>query len=265
MIQPVPGTTAAVDRFLDSIDIHHGPAQLLARFFVKATEEAAARGVVLSAGTFAELVATNERNADSWFPITTTFRPDPGGADDATGFVLLGRDAGGEIVVTFAGRMFDWTGTDFKTEAETMRLYYADPAASAGDDEAVFVTAPGADTITGSVMYTGGVWFHPRVRGNKMSTIIPRLGRAYGLALFGFETLCCLITPTNTASGLHQRTGLRGVRPASVVMRNTPSLPGDDLAMTLASQSSDEVIDDAFDFLMNFGTEIDVGIRRRHA
>ncbi len=254
---------SAVDAFLDQLTIHHGPAELLGRFFVKATEEAAERGVFLQPGTFAELYETNQKNRDSWFPITTTFRPCLGGADDTTGFVLLGRNLAGEIVVTFAGRMYDWRGTNFKNEAESARLFYADTK-SVADDEAYIVNAAEAESITGNVMYTGGVWFHPDFRGNKMSTIIPRLGRAYGLSLFGYDMLCCLITPTNTKSELHNRTGLRGVDPGSVILRNTPSLPGGDLAMTLAHQSADDVVDDAFKFLVTFGTEVDVGVRRRY-
>ena len=48
--------------WLSEVTVEHGPADVLARFFLKADEAARERGVTLSFGTFDELVATNAAN-----------------------------------------------------------------------------------------------------------------------------------------------------------------------------------------------------------
>ena len=117
---------------LTQIQVDREPVDLLTRFFVKAVDAAARRGVRLEFGTFEELKAVNEANAASWPPLTTSFRSDIGGVDDSNGFVILGRDANGDTVATQAARLFDWRNTNFKAEAEALRFFYAAPDCDKG-------------------------------------------------------------------------------------------------------------------------------------
>ena len=253
------------DDFLDQLVIRHGPEDLLARFFFKAVHEVAARGVSLEFGTFAQLLETNQKNSDSWFPITTSFREYPGGAREDSGFVILGRDQSGEIVATQAERLYDWTGSTFKIEAESLRLFYADPDVQKAATESCSVTARAADKITGRVAYSGGVWYRPDYRRLQLTEILPRIGRAYAFALWNFDYLAALITPQNIRKAFDRRAGYREIEPESVIMRNSPSLPDGDLHMALGYQTPHHLIDDTFGFLMDFGSQIDVAVGQRRA
>lgn len=250
---------------LDHITIDHGPAELLTRFFIKADEAAAARGVAPTFGTFDELMAVNAGNLDSWFPITTTFRPGSGGASDANGFVILGRNGAGDIITTQCARLFDWRDSNFKREAESMRFFYADPARDRGPDECCIVNAPEAAEISGRIAYLGGLWFHPDYRGDKRAAIIARVGRAYALAHWGIDRMIGIMMPSSLNKAFDKRTGLRHVTPLSVILRNTPSLPDGDLEMTLVQMTPMDLVDDAFKFLLNFDAQIDGAVGQRRA
>ena len=255
----------AADQFIAQLDIRHGPEELLAHFFFKAVNAAAERGVFLEFGTFADLLDINRRNSDSWFPITTSFRPEPGGACDDNGFVILGRDATGEVVATQAERLYDWRGTNLKREAEELRLFYSDPIRQKRASERCIVVAPEAAEVSGLVAYSGGVWYRPDYRRKQLTEIIPRLGRAYAYGLWGFDSLAALITPQNIKKTFDRRTGYRKVSNEAVILRNSPSLPDGDLHMTLARQTPSDLIDDTFAFLMDFGAQVDRPIRDRRA
>lgn len=66
----------------------------------------------------------NERNTDSWFPLTTSFVPGIGDVKNETGMVILGRNAQGDVVATQAGKLVDYSNTNFKQEAEALRFFY---------------------------------------------------------------------------------------------------------------------------------------------
>ena len=255
----------AADQFIAQLDIRHGPVELLARFFFKAVNAAAERGVFLEFGTFADLLAVNQRNSDSWFPITTSFRDDPGGACDENGFVILGRDASGEVVATQAERLYDWRRTSMKREAEELRLFYSDPVRQKRASERCIVVAPEVADVTGLVAYSGGVWYRPDFRRRQLTEIIPRLGRAYAYGLWGFDSLAALITPQNVKKTFDRRAGYRKVTEAAVILRNSPSLPDGDLHMALALQTPNDLIDDTFAFLMDFDAQVDRAIGDRRA
>lgn len=119
-------------------------------------------------------MAVNAGNLDSWFPITTTFRPGIGGASDANGFVILGRNGAGDIITTQCARLFDWRDSNFKHEAESMRFFYADPARDRGPDECCIVNAPEAAEISGRIAYLGGCGSTPTIA----ATSAPRLSPA---------------------------------------------------------------------------------------
>lgn len=80
-------------RFLDQLDIKHGPRDLLMRYFLKTVNEVEARGVRLEFGTFAELSEINRRNRNSWRPLLSSFQPKVGGVRDDNGFVILYQSA----------------------------------------------------------------------------------------------------------------------------------------------------------------------------
>ncbi len=250
---------------LDQIVIRHQPEELLSRLLFAACGAMERDGVTMTIGTFAELMDVNAANRDSWMPITTTFRPSEGGADEKNGIVVLGRDPSGCVVTTQAVRLFDWRRSNLKAEAEALRLFYADPQVARMAGESCFVTDPAAQTISGMCAYIGGLWCHPDYRGGGRVRLVTAIGRATALANWGFDNLVGLITPLNLKRDFHGRTGHTQVSPKSVVMRNSPSLPGGDLEMTIVHMTALQLVDDLFKLLLELQTKVDPGIEASRA
>jgi len=216
-------------------------------------------------GSFDELMQVNRENRDSWMPITTTFRPDEGGANSDNGIVVMGRNSAGNVVTTQAVRLFDWRRSDMKTEAESLRLFYASTAQALAAGEECFVKAPSAASISGMCAYIGGLWIHPNYRGRGRVRLVTGIGRATALATWGMDNLVGLITPSNLEKNFHGRTGHKDVAEKSVIMRNSPSLPNADLAMTIVHMPVLQLIDDLFQLLLTLRTEVEVGAEYRRA
>jgi hypothetical protein len=250
---------------LDHVVIRHQPEELLARLLFAACGAMQAHGVTMTIGTFAELMDVNAANRESWMPITTTFRPHEGGASEHNGIVVMGRDHTGRVVTTQAVRLFDWRNSHLKTEAEALRLFYADPAPAPEAGEECFVKDPSASEISGMCAYIGGLWCHPDYRGRGRVRLITGIGRATALATWGFDHLVGLITPTNLQRNFHGRTGHTTVAPKSVIMRNSPSLPGGDLEMTIVHMTALQLVDDLFKLLLDLQTQVDAGLEARRA
>ena len=249
---------------LTQIQVDREPIDLLTRFFVKAVDAAARRGVRLEFGTFEELRAVNEANADSWPPLTTSFRSDIGGVDENNGFVILGRDANGETVATQAARYFDWSHSNFRAEAEALRFFYADPERDKGVDERCIVTAPDAHEVKGKVVLGGGIWYRPDYRGLKLGEIIPRISRANAFLRWGFDEFIAIVTKANVDKAFDRRAGFRKVS-RSIILRNHPTIPNGDLEVLLARVEPAQLIDDLFGFIVDFRPEVDPRVDARRA
>lgn len=254
-----------VDRFLDSLKIEHGPADLLSRFFFKAVSAAADRSVFLEFGTFSDLLAVNQKNSDSWMPLTSTFREVEGGVTDDTGFVILGRNLAGDVVATQSARLFEWSGTNFRTEAESLRFFYADPDRQKAPEECCLVQTEKADSIAGRVALGGGIWYRPDYRGRQLSQIITRIGRAYALTLWNYDSMIATITQNNLKTKFDRRAGYTEIEPSSIIMRHSTTYPQGDLHLALARMTPMQLVDDVFGFMVDFDSEVDVRVANRRA
>ena len=94
-------------------------------------------------------------------------------------FCLIGRNRVGETVATHAVRLYDWASTSFAEEAESLRLFYADPTRMKYPNETCRVSAAAAHDVTGRVAYSGAAWVRPDYRGRSLALVLPRLAKAY--------------------------------------------------------------------------------------
>src|SRR5262249_60100760 len=99
------------ETLFSKISINYGPPGLLGRGVLRGEAAARARGVTLSFASMQDLMFVNEANRDAWGPVFPGFDPAYNDLTPKNSFCLLGRNAGGEIVATQAGRFYDWTGT----------------------------------------------------------------------------------------------------------------------------------------------------------
>ena len=179
-------------QILSEIEVSHGPAEMLGRFFLKAVSAANARGVRLRFGTFDELSEVNRQNAKVWRPLVPTFDSQTSYLVPENAFCLLGEDLKGDVVASSAAKIFDWTSSNLNAEASSLRIFYADPTAALARNEQCRMSTPSAATISGHVLHTGAVWYRPDYRGRGLVAIMPRFARAYAAAKWTFDTVVSL-------------------------------------------------------------------------
>ena len=196
---------------LARLAIDHGPSDLLDRFFRHADAGAHALGVTLSFADIAALIEVNEQNRDSWLPLFPSYdvRCNTIGPDDA--FCILGRDEHGKVVATHAGRLFNLTLSNFHDLAQSLQLMYQHPKTSKRPGETCTVTAKAAQSITGSVVFSGAAWYHPDYRGKGLSRIVPILSRAYAFTHWNMDYLVAMMSEGVVRGGMTERTGYTNI------------------------------------------------------
>lgn len=255
-LQPLHAPRPAAASFLDHIEIQHGPVALLGRFFLAAEAAARARGISLTFASLDELVRTNEANSDSWRPLLALFDDRCFEATPDNAFCVVGRDATGRIVATHAARLYDFSGTTFHDEAESLRLFYSDPQRMRRPGEALEITAPSARKITGLTIFSGAAWYHPDFRGRSLSKILPRVGKAYALSRWPASTIVSFMAEEIHARGFASRFGYDRVDWA-VGMKNTRV---GTLRAALVSVGRDRALEYIADFLSDRRPQVDAGI-----
>jgi hypothetical protein len=237
-----------LSRLPDQIEIEHGPRKLLAHLFLAADRAARDRGVRLHLRhDFDAFVAFNESARGGAYRLGI-FHPDYSRLDAANAYWIEGRDAAGNVVATQAGRFFRWEGTDLEAELCSLRMFYTDPTASAGDGEQCFIHAPSGRRIRGHVAYSGGGWYHPTFRGRGLSSILPRISRAYALARWGTEYTISFVEDVLVKKGVVGRYGYSNIEPG-IGFRRT--LMGD-MDLNLVWMDRPELLRDAAAFLSLF-------------
>jgi hypothetical protein len=234
--------------FIADLVINHGPAELLGKLLLAGDTAARERGVLLTFASLSELVEINQANGQSWLPLLPVFDPSCGRFDQSAAICLLGRNDGGEVVVTQAARFFHWQKTTFYDEATSLRMLYHDPDARSREGEALEVSAPSARKIGGRVVYTGAHWCRPDFRGKGFTGITPRIARALAIALWDVDFACTLMLEDVFSRGTAQRAGYLNSE-WSVELKNTPL--GTHTAALLWNDRS-EIVADLEGFLANF-------------
>jgi len=269
---PATGTNAssshvvrpATRPLLSDITVEHGPVDLLGRFFLKADTAARRRNVELSFAPMQDLVEANRRNGKTWRPLLPLFDPASGGITDENSFCIVGRNPQGDVVATQAARLYRWDHTSFHDEAQSLRLFYADPVRLRKADERVDVTAPAAKRITGRVVFAGGAWYRPDHRGRQLAQILTRISRAYAYTRWQHDFHTSIMAEEVCKGGMPQRSGYTKVD-WEVMLRRTVVHPDGDVRCGLTWMESSEFFDGIADFLARFDAQVDVGVDQRRA
>jgi hypothetical protein len=109
---------ATPQSLLSQMTLSHGPVGILGRTILLCDALARQRGVTLE-----EFLAANQANTSSWLPLLKLFdcRFNDLSRDEA--LFLVGRNRDGDIVACQAARSYVWEGTNFKAEAESLRMF----------------------------------------------------------------------------------------------------------------------------------------------
>jgi hypothetical protein len=235
-------------RLPDALTIKYGPAPLLARFVLEGDKEARRRGVNLRLRhDFRELlhVAKTISTYDTLFRRLEIFNPDYTDFTPENSYWIAGYDEHGEIVLTSAGRIYDWGCTNLEREARVM--FYGRDVGQQCEMTEKFSAA--ARLITGTAIYAGAGWIRADYRGRQLSRLFPRLGRAYALSRWPIESLFNDVLPRLADNGTARGYGYRN-EARSVFY---PGSPWGDIELVLVSLSTEEAFDDLATFM---GTEL---------
>jgi hypothetical protein len=190
-------------RLPDAITIKHGPARLLAPFLLESDKAARRMGVSLRIRyDFDELLSVNEQYSKNgkWYPLLDSFNPERATLTPENGFWVSGENEDGEIVVTWAARIFNWQNTNFADQARSV-WYGRDTG------QPCVVTAEAAKRITGVVACAGASWVRPDFRGRHLSHLIPRVGKAYACSRWPLDWAVGYIGRNNVDKGLAKSYG----------------------------------------------------------
>lgn len=186
-------------------------ARLLGRALLEGAEACLRRGVSINFDSMQALCDHNTANSDSWRPLLPIFSPYCHDFKPGTTLCMLGRDDKGDVVLAQAARLFDWRGTSFHEEAESLRLFYEDPRDwkwnQRGEQARIVVTAPMAREITGIVAYTGAHWVRPDFRGRGLTGITPRMARALAVTAWDVPMTCTIMAKDIFDRGVTERAG----------------------------------------------------------
>ncbi len=195
-------------RLPDALTIKHGPAPLLSKFVLEGDKAARAMGIRLHLRhDWDELVYLNKGEVvkGNWFPVINTFNPAYCNLNPENSYWISGESEDGEIIVTQAGRIHYWPDTSLEEEAREM--FYARQASG----KTCIVTAPAAKLITGVVYCAGAHWVRPDYRGHRLSHLIPRIARAYGLTRWPLDWAMALVAPILVEKGVTAGYGYKNV------------------------------------------------------
>ena len=198
-------STSNQPSILTSHFVEFGPAELLARFFLRAEHEARSQGVHLSFANCADMVAANELNKINWLPLLPLFNPKFAALNPENSFCILGRNGNGDVVSANAGRLYEWHQTDIVEEAQSLRLYYDDANRMKLPNESCTVTARLALQVSGRVAYVGAAWVHPNFRGRGLSETLPRIAKALAFTKWKPNWITSLMTESTHSKGLAEK------------------------------------------------------------
>jgi hypothetical protein len=230
-------------RLPDALTIKHGPARLLAPFVLEGDKAARQIGIRLRLRhDFHELVYVNRQqvNHGTWFRLVDHLNPEYSDLTPENSYWISGENEQGEIVLTQAGRVYDWPDTNLESESRSM--FYA------GRDEGrgCIVTAQDAKLITGVVFIGGARWTRPDYRAVPPSRLLSRLGRAYAFARWPIDWAFAFMAPVLVQKGVAAAYGY----PHSSHSIFFPESPWGDLEVVLTSASATEAYDDLANFLI---------------
>ena len=229
-------------RLPDALTIKHGPARLLSRFVLEGDKAARRMGIRLRLRhDFGELLYLNEREVaqGNWFKLVNMYNPAYCDLSPENSYWISGENEKGDIVLTQAGRIYYWPETSLAEEAHAM--FYA----GHDEDHICNVTAPAARWIGGVVFCAGSHWIRPDFRGQRLSHLLARLGRAYAMSRWPVNSAIALVAPVLVAKGVSVGYGYKHASHSIFY----PASPWGDLEVVLAYVSQNEAYEDIAEYL----------------
>jgi len=201
-------------RLPDALTIKYGPAPLLARFVLEGDKAVRQMGIRLRLRhDFDDLVYINKQLVSEglWYPLINMFDPEYTDLLPENAYWLSGEDEDGNIVMTWAARVFNWPDTTLEDNVGIMLCEKKDRPRSCQVSSAA---ARALRQINGVVFWGGSFWIHPDFRHRRLSPLIGRLGRAFAVSRWPVDWVMCLVEQKTVQKGLVAGYGYRHISPA---------------------------------------------------
>jgi hypothetical protein len=223
------------------ITLTQGNIALMGRTILAAEHQCQRVGVRLSFATPQQFLEINEANRATWLPLASLLNPNFCSLTSKNSIFILGTNSKDEVIACQAGRFYDWDGTNFKDECESLRFWYEDPQAMKNASESATVSAIAARGTTGKIAYSGAAWCRPDYRRLGLVEYLPRLVRAYGAGVWGAATTITLMAETTVKKGVFLRTGYRNIEWGVSVKNNQSGTLGFAYIWTKADEMEQEL------------------------
>jgi len=229
-------------RLPDALTVKYGPPGLLSRFVLEGDKAARRMGLRLRLRyDFDTLLELNRQEIarGSWFRLVNMFNPEISDVSPENAFWVSGEDDSGEIVVTWAGRVYYWPDSTLAEQACAMFYGHA-------DGQPCRVTAAAAKQISGVVLSAGGVWVRPEFRGRQLTRLFPRIGRAYACARWPVDWTISYVNPILVAKGVAAGYGQKNFGHSIFY----PGSPWGDLEVVVAYTAAAKIYQDLEEFMI---------------
>jgi hypothetical protein len=229
-------------RLPDAVTVKFGPAELLTRFILTGDKQIRDKGLTLRLRhNFHDLRALNDAESarGNWFKLVYMFDPAVSDLTPENAFWLSAENDAGEIVACQAVRIYHWPNSTLADEARLM--FYG----GIEKGQRCIVTAKTAHEVRGWVYYGGALWVRPDHRGMGLSTIIPRLVRAYAASRWPIDWTISFVAKVQIEKGI---TAGYGYTDVSYSIR-FPDSDWGDLEVALIRMSSADIFNDLASYL----------------
>jgi hypothetical protein len=196
-------------RLPDALTVKYGPAPLLAQFVLQGDRAVRDVGMRLRIRhDFDDLVYINKQLVAErlWYPLINMFDPQYTELRPEDSFWLSGEDDSGNIVLTWAARVFYWPDT---TLADHIGIMLCDKMDRPRSATLTAEAARGLQEISGAVFWGGSLWIHPDFRHRQLSPLVGRLGRAFAVSRWPLDWVMCLVEHKTVKAGLAAGYGYR--------------------------------------------------------
>jgi hypothetical protein len=232
-------------RLPDALTIKHGPAPLLSRFVLEGDKAVRQMGIRLRLRhDFDDLAYVKRQLAEQgiWCPLVNMFNPDYTDLSPENSFWLSGENESGEIVLTWAARVYYWPDSTLK---DNVGLFFCGKKDQPHPCSVTANAANALSSIGGVVFWGGALWIHPDYRHRQLSPLVGRLGRAFAVSRWPVDWIMCLVMPIIVEKGIAAGYGYRHMTPGVFF----PGSPLGDLELFLVYLSASEAYADFSEFL----------------
>ena len=198
--------------FIEAAQVHHGPPDILGRFFLLADTVLKELGIRLYVSSLAELAEIQTAHSSSWPLFAPMLDPRLGGVDAEMSYGFIGVDRGGRVACSQGGRVYSSTSRSLAELIDDQSFFYGEGRQGDVTQPRCSCTAPVASRVSGTFTYSGALWVHPEHRGHQLAALLPRLSRAYALTRWNSEFTIAVVSDQIAASPLMRMYAYRTVQ-----------------------------------------------------